>query len=175
MRVPAVRSRRGLVVSVVLVAIVATGCDWPMFRNGPAHTGFNTTESKIGAGNVGSLVNKWWGFTNRTDYLSVRSSPAVAKGVAYVGGNAGDLHAFDAAGTTGCSGSGVPKFCAPLWTGHTGPISSSPAVANGVVYIGSDDGTFYAFDAVGTTGCSGSPKTCPPLWTAAGVGASPPT
>ena len=28
-----------------------------------------------------------------------------------------------------------------------GPISSSPAVANGVVYVGSEDSTLYAFDA----------------------------
>jgi outer membrane protein assembly factor BamB len=53
------------------------------------------------------------------------------------------------------------------WTGTTGGIeSSSPAVANGVVYVGSDDGKLYAFDAAGATNCAGSPKTCAPLWTA---------
>src|SRR5207302_3868589 len=44
---------------------------------------------------------------------------------------------------------------------------SSPAVANGVVYIGSGDGEFYAFSATGATNCSGTPKTCKPLWTGA--------
>src|SRR5207249_11579981 len=29
-----------------------------------------------------------------------------------------------------------------------GPIYSSPAVANGLVYVGSDDGNLYAFDAI---------------------------
>ena len=49
------------------------------------------------------------------------------------------------------------------WAGATGiPIRSSPAVVNGVAYIGADG--LYAFSATGTTGCSGTPKTCQPLW-----------
>ena len=49
------------------------------------------------------------------------------------------------------------------WTATTGnAIYSSPAVANGVVYVGSGDHKLYAFKA---DGC-GQP-TCPPLWTAA--------
>jgi outer membrane protein assembly factor BamB len=95
------------------------------------------------------------------------SSPVVVNGVVYVGSeNAGTLYAFDAAGSTGCSG--TPKTCKPLWTAATGAgIDSSPAVANGVVYVGSEDHDLYAFDAAGSTGCSGTPKTCTPLWTAA--------
>ena len=42
---------------------------------------------------------------------------------------------------------------------------SSPAVANGIVYVGSIYGELYAFDAAGVNGCSGIPKTCLPLWT----------
>jgi outer membrane protein assembly factor BamB len=86
----------------------------------------------------------------------------VANGVVYAGSNDGKLYAFDAAGTTNCSGS--PKTCQPLWTAATGGNNPSPAVANGVVYVGADK--LYAFDAAGTTNCSGSPKTCQPLWTA---------
>ena len=48
----------------------------------------------------------------------------------------------------------------------SGSIYSSPAVANGVVYVGSNDNKLYAFDAAGHTNCSGIPKTCTPLWTA---------
>ena len=49
-----------------------------------------------------------------------------------------------------------------LWTASTGDsIESSPAVANGVVYVGSWDGKLYAFPA---SGC-GYPS-CSPLWTA---------
>jgi outer membrane protein assembly factor BamB/uncharacterized membrane protein YoaK (UPF0700 family) len=103
----------------------------------------------------------WTGATGSV----VTSSPAVANGVVYVGSNDYKLYAFDAAGVTGCSGS--PKTCTPLWTGATGSWIgyASPAVADGVVYIGSTDGKLYAFDAAGVTGCSGSPKTCAPLWT----------
>ena len=89
----------------------------------------------------------------------------VAHGVVYVGSSDGNLYAFSAAGTTGCSG--TPKTCKPLWAGATGTdaIISSPAVANGVVYTPSGHGKLYAFSAAGTTACSGTPKTCKPLWT----------
>src|SRR4051812_40538695 len=59
---------------------------------------------------------------------------------------------------------------AQSWTGATGAaIASSPAVAEGVVYVGSNDGKLYAFDATGVSGCTAS--TCAPLWTAATGGA----
>jgi outer membrane protein assembly factor BamB len=56
----------------------------------------------------------------------------------------------------------------PLWTATTGNwVGGAPAIANGVVYVGSDDDHLYAFDVAGTTNCSGTPKTCSPLWKAA--------
>ena len=75
----------------------------------------------------------------------IEDSPAVANGVVYIGSDDIKLYAFDAAGATGCSGS--PKTCTPLWTGATGNYIrfSSPAVANGVVYVGSDDNKLHAF------------------------------
>ena len=77
------------------------------------------------------------------------------------------LRVYDAAGVSGCSG--APKVCAPLWSATVGGNGSAPpaapAVANGVVYAGADDGTVRAFDATGTTGCAGTPKVCAPLWT----------
>ena len=58
--------------------------------------------------------------------------------------NDGNLYAFDAAGSADCSG--TPTFCLPLWTGSTGGgVDSSPAIANGMVYVGSQDGKLYAF------------------------------
>ena len=88
------------------------------------------------------------------------------------------MEAFDANGATGCSGS--PNQCSPLWTAplNAGVVDqrTAPAVANGVVYIASDpgpatgpnvpQGSLYAFDANGLTGCSGTPKVCQPLWSA---------
>jgi outer membrane protein assembly factor BamB len=51
------------------------------------------------------------------------------------------------------------------WTNNSaGPIGSSPAVASGVLYVGTQFNGLLAFSAAGT-GCSGSPVTCNPLWT----------
>jgi eukaryotic-like serine/threonine-protein kinase len=42
---------------------------------------------------------------------------------------------------------GVPKLTGPEWKFHTGGlIISSPAIANGVAYVGSSDGYLYAVD-----------------------------
>jgi hypothetical protein len=42
---------------------------------------------------------------------------------------------------------GTPKTCQPLWTAATGDMTEfSPAVANGVVYVGSFDNKLYAFE-----------------------------
>ena len=51
------------------------------------------------------------------------------------------------------------------WTGTTGGDIgySSPAVANGVVYVGSYDDKLYAY----AVGCASGGGTCSPLWTAA--------
>jgi eukaryotic-like serine/threonine-protein kinase len=54
--------------------------------------------------------------------------------VVYVGSNDDDLYGFDA--STG----------ATLWSAATGNgIQSSPAVANGMVYVGSADDNVYAY------------------------------
>lgn len=43
---------------------------------------------------------------------------------------------------------GVPQFSAIQWKFHTnGRVIASPAALNGVVYVGSTDGNFYAIDA----------------------------
>jgi outer membrane protein assembly factor BamB len=97
----------------------------------------------------------------------VDSSATVANGVVYVGSDDHKVYAFDAAGTTNCSG--TPKTCAPLWTATTGGVvRATPTVANGVLYAGSE--RLYAFDAAGTRDCSGTPKTCTPLWTGSTAG-----
>ena len=54
------------------------------------------------------------------------------------------------------------------WTGATGGVvNSSPAVANGVVYVGSTDGKLYAF----AVGCGTGGVACTPLWSSTAVGA----
>ena len=43
---------------------------------------------------------------------------------------------------------GAPKFNALKWKFHTGGrVIASPAIVNGVVYVGSTDGNLYAIDA----------------------------
>ncbi|GHO63959.1 hypothetical protein KSC_028510 [Ktedonobacter sp. SOSP1-52] len=79
----------------------------------------------------------------------------------------GVMFGFDAAHTHWNPGEKILslqniKHLAPLWSFATGsdpylPIVSSPAVANGVVYIGTYDGKLYAFDA----NCR---NQCQPLW-----------
>ena len=81
---------------------------------------------------------------------AVRSSPAVSDGTVYVGSDDGKLYAFDAAGLFNCS-AGAPRTCLARWVTTTGAtVRSSPAVSNGVVYVGSDDAGLYALNA--TTG-----------------------
>ena len=96
---------------------------------------------------------------------AVTTPPAIAKGVVYE--SSAGLVAFDAAGNTNCSG--IPKVCSPLWFGNAGngALGDAPAVANGVVYVGTENDHLYAFDAAGNIGCSAPPnQTCNPLWTA---------
>ena len=47
------------------------------------------------------------------------------------------------------------------WTGATGAaVNSSPAIANGVTYVGSNDGKLYAF----AVGCATNGSACTPAW-----------
>jgi outer membrane protein assembly factor BamB len=134
----------------------AETCSSPAVANGTAYVG---TGRDLVARDAGTGDLQWSGHTGG----GISSSPAVVDGLVYVGSDDFKLYAFDAAGTTNCSGS--PRICAPLWTANTaGKVRSSPTVANGVVYVGSDDQTLYALSAAGTTNCSGSPKVCHPLW-----------
>jgi len=133
--------------------------DWPQFRYGPAHTGYNPFENVLTFANSYQLGKAWTGATGNAVY----SSPAVANGMVYVGSADGKLYAFDASATTACANT----LCTPLWTAAMSGAAGNPAVADGVVYIDSGDGRLYAFDAAaGSSHCSGTPKTCAPLWTA---------
>jgi outer membrane protein assembly factor BamB len=98
------------------------------------------------------------------------TSPAVANGTVFVAGynGLGNVSAYDAAGSARCGG--VPKVCAPLWTGTDG-ATSSPAVANGTVYVAAGN-VVVAYDAAGVQHCSGTPKLCTPLWRSAPLGSN---
>jgi outer membrane protein assembly factor BamB len=102
---------------------------WGQFGFDPAHTGYNTGETELGASTVGGLAPKWSIVSRQV----IEQSQAVADGVVYYGDEGGNLSAVDVA-----SGS-------LLWrTNVGGQILASPAVGNGFVYISSSTGYLYA-------------------------------
>jgi len=153
----------GLVAVTMVLPLAGRGGNWPMIGYNAAHTSYNNTETTIGVGNVGGLHEVWTAATTN----EIVSAPSIAGGVAYVGSRDNKLYAFSANGTTGCSGR--PKKCAPLWSTPRlgGAVVSTPAVANGMVYVGSVGEKMFAFDAAGVKNCSGTPKVCRPLWSRA--------
>jgi outer membrane protein assembly factor BamB len=99
----------------------------PMFRGGPTHAG-------VQAGSAPPEFQRVrWTFPTGGRIVS---SPVLADGVIYFGGNDGNVYAVAAD-----SGRQV-------WTHATGgPVAATPAVSAGTVYVGSYDGKFYALDA----------------------------
>lgn len=150
--------------AVVVVLVVAAACGWPMDRFDAGRTGHNTLDRKVGTANVDMLTTEWTG-PLATD-MDVWSSPIVAGNNVYLGHTDNQLYVFDANGKTNCSG--APTLCEPLWTSPTGgAISSTPALDPvGTIFVGSDDGKLYAFDADGVDNCSGAPLVCDAFWTA---------
>jgi len=111
--------------------------DWRQFHSGPQHHGDNPTENVLNVSNVAGL-QLLWSIPIGTEISF--SSPAVVNGVVYIGAGiccgsaAFYLYAFNAA--TGKQ----------LWSADTGGgVTSSPAVADGVVYVVGGD--LRAFDA----------------------------
>ena len=102
----------------------------------------------------------------------IDSSPAVADGVVYVGSEDGKLYAYAAGCNNGRPHPSGGGTCTPLWTGAPGGLTrSSPAVADGVVYVGSG-AQLFAF----AVGCASGGGTCSPLWTGTmggGIDSSP--
>ena len=87
------------------------------------------------------------GFPKTLGAQVIHSSPAVGFGNVYVA-TAGSDHKLYAFNASGCR----ETSCLPLWTASTGGIiRSSPTVANGVVYVGSEDHNLYAFHLANTT------------------------
>jgi outer membrane protein assembly factor BamB len=77
----------------------------------------------------------WTAVTDRGE----RSAPALAYSLVFK--TTGVVSAFPAA----CA-----ALCSPVWTATMGGVAggSSPSIANGVVYVGSGDGSLYAYNAM---------------------------
>src|SRR5579884_2084402 len=118
---------RAFLLSSLAAALLLPAHAQNMFRGSLAHTGVYDTEGPRQLHGI-----RWKFQTNGW----VISSPAVAKGLVYVGSDDNNLYAVEA-------DSGKLK-----WKFETkGLVRCSPAVVNGVVYFGSFDGNFYAVDA----------------------------
>ena len=144
----------------------------PAVANGTVYVG--SWNAKLYAFDAAGSANCTAGATGKTctplwtaaTTSSIGGTPAVANGVVYTVSGNGTLSAFDAAGSTDCSGTVTAKTCTPLWHSAAGTggyvTSSSPAVANGVVYFSSTNGGTYGYDAAGSLSCSvsGTAKTC---------------
>jgi outer membrane protein assembly factor BamB len=104
--------------------------DW----GSPAVTGGVVYDSEEGGG-ASVALNATTGTLIWASTVGGLASPAVVKGVMYVGDDFGHIQALDA--TNGNV----------LWTTTTpgGSIDSSPAISAGTLYIQSDDGHLYAF------------------------------
>jgi outer membrane protein assembly factor BamB len=106
--------------------------DWTQFHRDNMQR-WNPYETVLGVNNVGSLQLKW------KNPIGRGSTPAVVNGVIYFDADDGNLYALNA--STG----------AKLWSFAAGAdLLSPPAVANGVVYIVSNEmsgaGTVYALN-----------------------------
>src|SRR5207302_1616974 len=84
-------------------------------------------------------------------YESTVWSPSLAFLSQHLGSTRARIRTTSPGPRQGHAGQAIRSGATPTWTAATGGrVLSSPAVANGLVYIGSEDGHLYAFDA--TTG-----------------------
>jgi hypothetical protein len=167
--------------ALVVVALLATACDWTQFMGGPTLNGSVTGSTKITPANVGTLTERFRLATGATGASADElSSPVVSNGRIYVvDGQHQRLVVGSTDGVTGCAG--TPVVCQPLWTAAL-PYDAGwtvPTVADGVVYVTTADssgpgGELDAFDANGVTNCGGTPTVCQPLWTAFAYSIAPP-
>lgn len=107
-------------------AVAQSVDSWPMARADAANTG-------AVAGEAPESVVERWTYETAT---AVRSAPAVAGGMAYLGGEDGSVHAVD-------TESGERAWLVQVG----GSVVTSPAVAGGRVYVTGGDGVVRALAA----------------------------
>jgi outer membrane protein assembly factor BamB len=90
---------------------------------------------------------KIWNFTTGG---FINSSPNVVNGVIYIGSGDSNIYALNAStGVKLWKYTSLGPSQSVIERGFdSGAFASSPAVTNGIVYIGSDDGNLYALDAL---------------------------
>jgi eukaryotic-like serine/threonine-protein kinase len=116
---------------LTLFALLPTIAAWAqesprMFRGNSAHWGRYS-------GGGASIIGLQWRVPTDGDVLG---TPAIERGIVYVGSGSGKMYALDE--YTG----------AVRWTSDmASPIQSSAAIAKGLVFVGSRDGKLHALDA----------------------------
>ena len=106
--------------------VSSANIDWPMQHHNPANTSFINASGP-------TIDHILWQISSLG---AVYSSAAVVDGVVYINTDAAGVFAYNA--STGSQ----------IWTNPIIGLNSSPAVANGIVYVGSaNDGNIYALNA----------------------------
>jgi polyvinyl alcohol dehydrogenase (cytochrome) len=116
--------------------------DWPMFGQNLANTASNAAENGISLKNVNQLKSKWV-FTTGGD---VSARAAVVGGVAYFPDWGGNLWAINA-------GNGSKVWSHQLSDYGLAPNThsrTSPALASGIVYVGTQEGAYLLAIAAAT-------------------------
>ena len=140
-------SRTSLSLSACALATTLTlpcgahAVDWPMFGFSVDNHAANLAETTINARNAPRLAPKWVATTGG----DVSARAAVVKGVAYVPDWGGNLWALDVN-----SGKAIWHHTLAQYGLPKGTVSrTSPAVDNGVVYLGTQQGAYMvAVDAL---------------------------
>jgi outer membrane protein assembly factor BamB len=112
--------------------------EWPEFQFDRENTGENPLEAVVGPENVAKLLLDWE--VDLTDVVTLNSSPVLSGGLVYaaVGDTpSGRVHAID-------PNSGVTVWVTTLPNSH---VFTAPAVADGMLVVGSADWNVYALDA----------------------------
>jgi polyvinyl alcohol dehydrogenase (cytochrome) len=140
-------------VACALCSIPASAANWPMFGQNPQNTASQDGESKISAGNVGTLAVKWSAVT--TGDVSARA--AVVNGVVYFPDWGPPLNpALPSVTGTSTLWALNADTGAVLWSRRLSDYAlpantharTSPAVANGTLFIGTQEGAWLlAIDA----------------------------
>ncbi|HEY3268220.1 MAG TPA: PQQ-binding-like beta-propeller repeat protein [Armatimonadota bacterium] len=119
----------------VALAAAVRAADWPMFLGGPSHVNISTETLSV------PMALEWKFKT--TYYANNPVAPVVAGHTLFLASQS-NLYALDAE-----TGEQKWKYPAegPIGTPTAATIKATPAVADGLVFVGASDGVMYAIDA----------------------------
>ncbi len=120
--------------------------DWPSYVADNARSGFNSHETALTAGNLGSLKTLW----SRSGAGAISDQPMESGGVVYWGSWNGYLHAASVGGTTKWDtflGVANHSGCNPASAGVAGSPAIGTAGSTSAVFVGGGDAKFYAVNA----------------------------